>query len=375
MRVSRGYWHPFGADLGQRDTSFVVRPCTPLKRIDESLGAFAVLPERDFDAIHALNSVPILTRRPYVLSFEDYLPRLFDNSPVRHLAPLLRRQLLHPRCVGLLAMSEFGVRQFRLQNRGVPELDALEAKMEVLRPAVALRRTEPKTHNRDELRLVFVSKRFLGKAGPALMRAHARLRQAGIPVRTTVVSSLFWESEDYVGPPSEAYAQAEHARFDQEGVVYHGALPNDEVLKLIDEADYLVLPTLADTFGYVGIEALAGGTPVIGTDTCAVPEIVEHGRSGYLLPLERDEIGRWPWLQRRSDPGYQQAYEDVIESLATSLTETLSEAWEKRGDYEAMSAGALERVRDRFDRERARARLDELYDRLRAYRFGDAVAA
>jgi glycosyltransferase involved in cell wall biosynthesis len=372
VRTAPGYWIPFAVDLGQSDASFVVRPWTPLKRLgSESLGSFAILPEPDFDAIHALNAVPILTRRPYVLTFEDYLPRLFDDSRVRHAAGLLRRQMTRRRCIALLAMSQYAQRQFHAQNRGTPELPALEAKLEVLRPAVPLTRTQPKSHTGDKLRLVFVGRDFYRKGGPALLRAHGRLRDAGIPVETTVISSLYWSPDDYVGPSSPTYVEGERARMGQEGVIYHGALPNADVLRLIGEADFLVLPTLHDTFGYVSIEALAAGTPVIATDTCAQPEIVEHGRSGYLLPLESDgEVGRWPWLERRSDPGYQGAYEDAIESLTTSLTEVLSGAWEARADYEAMSAGALDRVRERFDRERAARRLEQLYDRMRAYRFG-----
>ena len=79
-----------------------------------------------------------------------------------------------------------------------------------------------------------------------------------------------------------------------------GSVPNARVLELMEEADYFVLPTFHDTFGYVALEALAGGTPVIATDTCALPEVVEHGRSGYLIPFENDaDVGRWPWISRR----------------------------------------------------------------------------
>lgn len=370
VRTGRGYPIPFVIDLGQRDTELVRRPWTPLERVSGWMASFALLPEPDFDAIHAMNAVPVLTRRPYVLTFEDHLPRLFD-SPIPQLEGWLRRQLTSPRCVALLAMSEYALRQFRKQSRGTPELPALEAKLELLRPVVAPLRREPKRHAGDALKLVFVGKDFYRKGGPALLRAHARLRDAGIPVRTAVVSSLAWSPDDYVGPSSSAYVEAERARLGQDGVVHHGALPNATVLRMIEDADFLVLPTLHDTFGYVSIEAMAAGTPVIATDTCAQPEIVDHGRCGYLLELERDdEIGMWPWLERRADPAYQGAYEHAIERLATSLTEVLSGAWEARADYEALSAGALERIGERFDRDRARQRLEELYDRMRAYRAG-----
>jgi glycosyltransferase involved in cell wall biosynthesis len=369
VRTARGYWLPFVVDLGQRDTVFVSRPWTPLDRLGaEWLGSFALLPERDFDAIHALNSVPVLTRRPYVVTFEDHLPRVFD-CPIPQLNRWLRRELTRSRCVALLAMSEYAMRQFRVRHRDTPELSQLEAKLELLRPAVPLRRQQPKQHVGDQLRLIFVGKDFYRKGGPALLRAHGELRKLGVPVQTTVVSELKWAHDDYVGPSSSAYVEAERALLAQEGVVHCGALPNADVLRLVDKADFLVLPTLHDTFGFVSLEALSTGTPVIASGTCAQPEIVEHGRCGFLLPLEADEeIGMWPWLHRRSDPEYQGAYEEAINGLAASLTDALARAWEERGDYEALSAGALDQVRHRFDRDHARKKLEEVYDLMRAYR-------
>ncbi len=371
VRTASGYWLPFVVELGQRDTAFVRRPWTPQKRLlGEWAGSLALSVDPGYDAIHALNAVPVLTRRPYVLSFEDYLPRLWDDCPMAQLPGWLRRQLAKPRCVAILAMSEYAQRQFRAQNRGAPELPTLEAKLEVLRPAVARTRRDPSAPAPDALRLAFVGRHYFRKGGPALLRAHERLRAQGVPVETTVVSSMEWSADDYVGPSSEAYVAAERARLAQTAVIHHQRLANREVLRVIEDADFLVLPTLHDTFGYVSLEALAVGTPVIATDTCAQSEIVEHGRCGFLLPLESDGVvGKWPWLDRRGDAEYQGAYEATIEGLAAALTDQLAGHWAARDGYTAMSQAALDRVDERFDRGRARDRLQALYGRMRAYRF------
>src|SRR6185436_18472870 len=177
-----------------------------------------------------------------------------------------------------------------------------------------------------ELKLLFVAHRFMGKGGPALLRAHERLRAAGVPVTTTVVSALAWEPDDYIGPGSRALVEREHPRVAGPGVVHVRSAPNARVLELMEEADYFVLPTFHDTFGYVALEALAGGTPVIATDTCALPEVVEHGRSGYLIPFENDaDVGRWPWISRRQDPHYDEAYAAETERMAENLTAILTE--------------------------------------------------
>jgi glycosyltransferase involved in cell wall biosynthesis len=357
-------------ELGQRDTAFVRRPWTPQKRLlGEWAGSFALAVDPGYDAIHALNAVPVLTRRPYVLTFEDHLPRLWDDCPIRGLPERLLNEIAKPRCVAILAMSQYAIRQFRAQNRGSRHLPALEAKLELLRPAITPTAEAAKPPAPDALRLLFVGKDYFRKGGPALLRAHERLRALGIPVKTTVVSSLAWSAGDYVGPSSQAYVARERARLARADVVHHAGLPNAQVLKLMRSADFLVLPTLHDTFGYASLEALAAGTPVVATDTCAQPEIVEHGRSGFLVALESDGVvGKWPWLERRTDPAYQGAYEAAITGLARSIAKQLAAHWQARDGYMAMSQAALDRVRERFDRGRARARLDELYARMRAAR-------
>jgi glycosyltransferase involved in cell wall biosynthesis len=199
-----------------------------------------------------------------------------------------------------------------------------------------------------------------------LLRAHERLRAAGIPVTTTIVSGLGWSPDDYIGPSSAALVEREQARLALPGVEHLGSVPNARVLELMDEADYFVLPTFHDTFGYVALEALAGATPVIATATCALPEVVEDGRNGYLIGFDNDPgIGRWPWVMRRADPHYDEAYEAETARMAERLTTILMRAYEQRSGYAELSAGALATMRERFDPIAARDELERDYERCR----------
>jgi len=381
VRTSRSYLIPFVVDLGQRNAVFLKRHPAPLLgwlhrlhwRIPRAfptaawlaLHAFTVLPERDFDLAHSVNAVPILKHRPYIVTFEGFLPHLPEDRYSAVLHAWLRRRLLRPACVALVAMSEYALRQFRWQNRGFPALDRLERKVHLIYPAVPLRRTIPKPASGDTLKLLFVGRQFMRKGGPALLRAHERLRRLGVPVETTVISTLGWgmADDDYVGPESVAYVHRELERLRLDGVIHRERVPNQDVLALMAEADYLVAPTLHDTFGFASIEALACGTPVIATNTCAQPEIIEPGRSGYLVPIDNEaHVGRWTWLYRNHEPGYLDRYASTVERLGESLTDTLARCWDRRAEYEALSAGAIDRVRSRFDQVAARDRLERLYE-------------
>lgn len=51
-------------------------------------------------------------------------------------------------------------------------------------------------------------------------------------------------------------------------------------------AHVFCLPTRFDAFGTSFVEAMAFGLPCVGPDAWAVPEIIEHGRTGLLVPPE-----------------------------------------------------------------------------------------
>ena len=55
-------------------------------------------------------------------------------------------------------------------------------------------------------------------------------------------------------------------------------------LELYRQADVFVMPTHFEAFGLVFIEAMAANLPVIGTCINAIPEIVTHGETGFLIP-------------------------------------------------------------------------------------------
>jgi glycosyltransferase involved in cell wall biosynthesis len=62
------------------------------------------------------------------------------------------------------------------------------------------------------------------------------------------------------------------------GAVDHGALPD-----LYRRAKLCVVPSYAESFGLVILEAFASGTPVIGAHTGGIPELIEEGVNGWLF--------------------------------------------------------------------------------------------
>lgn len=67
-----------------------------------------------------------------------------------------------------------------------------------------------------------------------------------------------------------------------------------EWLALYQQADVFVMPTYAEPFGWVFIEAMAAGLPIIATRLSAIPEMVTHGENGFLItPGDRPALANW----------------------------------------------------------------------------------
>jgi glycosyltransferase involved in cell wall biosynthesis len=75
---------------------------------------------------------------------------------------------------------------------------------------------------------------------------------------------------------------------EQENVkVYNNLQPNSpELVMLFQESDVFVLPTRAEAYGIVAIEAGASGMPVIMTDIGGVRDIVLDNKNGYLIDVD-----------------------------------------------------------------------------------------
>lgn len=66
-------------------------------------------------------------------------------------------------------------------------------------------------------------------------------------------------------------------------VRFHGSKPKEEVARFMRNCDFFVLPSLAETFGVVLIEALASGKPVVATNIGGPGEIINE-EVGRLVP-------------------------------------------------------------------------------------------
>jgi glycosyltransferase involved in cell wall biosynthesis len=118
---------------------------------------------------------------------------------------------------------------------------------------------------------------FLGRLeeikGPHLAIESARLAGRRIVIAGNIEPQHQQYFDDYIRPS-----------IDGTTVTYVGPVGDRDKNELLGQAAALLMPILWDEpFGIVMAEALACGTPVIGFNRGAVPEIVEAGVTGFLV--------------------------------------------------------------------------------------------
>lgn len=66
-------------------------------------------------------------------------------------------------------------------------------------------------------------------------------------------------------------------------VTMHGAIARPQ--DALSQIDLLVLPSAAEGFGLVLIEAMAAGVPVVATDVAGIRDVVQNDKTGLLVPV------------------------------------------------------------------------------------------
>ena len=104
------------------------------------------------------------------------------------------------------------------------------------------------------------------------------------------------------------------------------SLAHHEILELMRGHDVFVFPSLFEGFGLVITEAMSQGTPVITTDRTAGPDLITHGKDGWII-----EAGSTAALQQQieelmADP------EAIVAAGKAAMERAKLRPWEKYGE-------------------------------------------
>lgn len=85
-----------------------------------------------------------------------------------------------------------------------------------------------------------------------------------------------------VGKGPQMEELQEHFR--GEKAVFLGQLSGDDLSSAFASADAFIMPSDSETLGFVVLESMASGVPVVGAAAGGILDLIDHGKTGYLAP-------------------------------------------------------------------------------------------
>jgi glycosyltransferase involved in cell wall biosynthesis len=295
-------------------------------------------PSGKVDLIHSTNGLMLMNNSPWVMDVEHvgallrFKPERYGSGIYRSvISSLLRRK----QCKGILCWSDAAKKS--LENylgKGDRSTDPAIRKAHVVYPAMRLSQNPAKKPDKT-FRFLFVGKNFYEKGGRETLVAFEKAR-AKIDCSLT-----------FIGNVPEEYRK----RYEGSVTFLEPKFGRAEMAEMFSSHHALVFPTYMDTFGFVILEAMAAGLPVISTKLFCIPELVEDGKTGILIdpPISwHDErfqyryrdFPKWDKFVSHIRDSNDLRFDSFAETLAKRMVSLASDA----GLWKSMSAVAIEKT-------------------------------
>ncbi|TNU76646.1 glycogen synthase [Miniimonas arenae] len=196
---------------------------------------------------------------------------------------------------------------------------------------------------------------------PAVVFVGRITRQKGLPYFLRAVRRLDPEVQVVLcaGAPdtpeimAEVSGLVEELSHERSGVVWiPDMLPREELVAVLAACTVFVCPSIYEPLGIVNLEAMAVGLPVVASATGGIPEVVDDGVTGLLVPLAQESDGT-------GTPLHPERFEA---DLAAALTRVVSDPARAR----EMGRAGRTRAEEHFSWGAIGERTIEVYERVLA---------
>lgn len=232
----------------------------------------------------------------------------------------------------IIAVSD-GMRQDIL--RSYPDVDP--AKVKVIHNGIDVAAWQ-RDENDDVVRSLGID-----PSRPSVVWVGRVTRQKGVPYLLKAAAALPPEVQlvlcagaaDTPALGAEVNELIEGLKAQRDGViVIERMLPRAELIQVLSHATVFACPSIYEPLGIVNLEAMACGAAVVASATGGIPEVVDHGETGLLVPLEQVSDGTGTPL----DP------EKFVADFAAAMIEVVNDPARAR----AMGEKGRQRATDLF---------------------------
>ena len=220
----------------------------------------------------------------------------------------------------------------------------IKDKTYTLYPVIKLHRDKPKSLSNTEIKLVFIGRLFFFKGGREVLESSIEL-------------SKKYDIKLYLITELPKIYEKKIRKYDF--IIYHSFLPKKKVFHILSHSDILVHPSYFDTFGYVLLEAMSFGLPIVASNHYAIPEIVKDSYNGFLINTEKyniyttnNVVGRWH-LSSILHKNKKEIVKQIVDKLSMLIEDTKL--------YREISKNNINEIKyGKFSIERRNSLLEEL---------------
>jgi len=125
-----------------------------------------------------------------------------------------------------------------------------------------------------------------GEITPKVLFVKNDYERGGLFVLISALRILNTPIELHVaGPPNSALPTIQEACMDsQVALTFHGIIRQEEVFELMRTSDVFCVPSFKEALGVANIEAMAHGCRIVSTQVGGIPEVLDNGKAGWLVP-------------------------------------------------------------------------------------------
>lgn len=259
--------------------------------------------QKEVDLYHYVQYVPknLKICKPYVVDFEHVigLTDFQENEKFfqRKVLPFLENS----KCKKIIALSE-AAKNTLIDKIGDKD-KIVKSKIEVVYPALPLIVNCKKEKNK-KMKFLFVGNHVYRKGLHEVLEAFKNIPEN--LAELTVISEV----------PNELIE-----KYTKDNIKYLSPkFSHEEILReYFCKSDVFVMPTHRDTFGMVFLDALSTGTPVISTKQFAIPELIEEGKTGFLIDINKQYLIDKPFYTNEVEKEFKHYDENLIEELRRKI--------------------------------------------------------
>jgi glycosyltransferase involved in cell wall biosynthesis len=235
----------------------------------------------DCDLIHCAHCLSKNKNKPWVLDVESLWQLWISGRNKIGSREKVLKYLKRDNCKKIMTWTEATKRDV------INMFPEVKDKVEVVYYAMPVQKTKPKKKNK-ELVLFFSGRYFYNKGGLHVTEVMDRLTKKYPNVKGVINGAI---PNDIISRYSK-----------NNKLEFHQLMPYQDVLKLYRDADIFIYPGYSDSFGFVFMEAMAFGLPIVTVDGYARKEIVKDGETGFVL-------------KRPTSLNYKEMDEDIVNQI------------------------------------------------------------